>query len=273
MPITSMTEVLPELLHEYTEKKKEVYASVDPGRPQHSTASKLASVLALSFGIFLMLGMPFVENQIRVNAPWWYLTNFRGGVVETQEHYEAELLFGGLPRMYGFVVIFSVLLPTIVTQIYIGFFIVPRGRNMYGYKLPVMMASVDIHVEDVIAHGNILSGGDVEVARKKLRDASNYSSAQRAHGNTLESLPAFLALSIVGGVRYPATTALHGLVWCVSRVVWANGYAAGVAPINRYNNPIAMLHWVALLGVMATSVGLSIGLVGGPLGPEPAVTG
>ena len=35
-------------------------------------------------------------------------------------------------------------------------------------------------------------------------------------------------------------------------------------PIDRYSNPLANLIWFGLVGVIATTVGLAIGLLGGP---------
>jgi uncharacterized membrane protein YecN with MAPEG domain len=233
---------------EYSEKRHEIFLQIDPPRPKKGAGSHATSLVLLLIMLFCIFGMPFMESSIRRAVPWGY----------------EPTGFATKPHFYGLVVIFNVLMPTLVTQFFIAFFLVGKGRKSFGYKLPVMAASVDIHIEDVIANGAILSGGDVEMARKKLDGASNYCQHQRAHGNTLESLQMFLVLSIVGGIRYPVSTAVHGLVWCVSRVVWANGYTAGVAPINRYSNPLGTLHWLALLGVMATSIGLAIGLLGGP---------
>ena len=48
------------------------------------------------------------------------------------------------------------------------------------------------------------------------------------------------------------------------RVAWAAGYTSG-NPIDRYSNPLANLIWFGLIGVIATTVGLAIGLLGGPV--------
>ena len=63
---------------------------------------------------------------------------------------------------------------------------VGSGRKLYGYKLPVMYASVDIHVQDVASGGNILSNGDLEKAKAALKQAVSYSCHQRVHHNALE---------------------------------------------------------------------------------------
>ena len=116
------------------------------------------------------------------------------------------------------------------------------GRREHGYKLPVMYAAVDIHIEDVVQHGRILSQGDAKLARAKLDKAVAYSCQQRTHGNALETLPMFFALSLLGGLRYPLASALHGLAWCAGRFFWTRGYMTAT-PIERYSSPLAILVW------------------------------
>ena len=71
------------------------------------------------------------------------------------------------------------------------------------------------------------------------------------------------ACLLAGGVRYPLTTAVHGLAWMVARVTWTRGYATGT-PIKRYGNPLSVMIWTSFLGVIGTSIGFAIGLLGGP---------
>ena len=81
----------------------------------------------------------------------------------------------------------------------------------------------------------------------------------------METLQLFLVLSLLGGLRYPVTTAIHG-------VCWAIGYAShgrratpratrSTATRTRSGNLLAE----GLVGVIATTVGLAIGLLGGPV--------
>jgi hypothetical protein len=41
--------------------------------------------------------------------------------------------------------------------------------------------------------------------------------------SALETFPSFVALSLVGGLRFPILTAAGGLLWCVARLKWAEG--------------------------------------------------
>ena len=146
----------------------------------------------------------------------------------------------------------------------LAFTVVGMGRKRHGYKLPVMYAAVDMHIEDVVQGGAVLSGGDASLAQRKLEKAVAYSCHQRAHQNALETFPMFLTLSAAGGARYPIATAVHGACWLLGRIVWTRGYLSAT-PIKRYDNPLANLIWFSFFGVVATSTGLAIGLLGGPV--------
>lgn len=230
------------------ERRAAVYASIDP-KPNGAAAkrAKIGAVAVWLIGLALVFALPFVEDAIRKSGgsmyspagPWGY------------------------DRMYGLVLIFNLVLPSLLTQLYLAFAVVGGGRKKYGYGLPVMYASVDMHVEDVLSGGGILSGGSADKAQRKLDAAVGYSCHQRAHHNALETLPMFLVLSAAGGVRYPLATAVHGLGWLVSRVTWTRGYLSG-HPLQRYGNPFSNYIWVAFLGVIANTIGLAIGVLGGP---------
>lgn len=195
-----------------------VYATVDPPAPDKSTCAKLVSGLNMLFGLALIFALPFVEGLIRKAWVWGY--------VATPSTF-------GVVRAYGLVLIFNAIVPVLFVQFFLAFFMVGKGRKAHGYKLPVIYSAVDIHVEDVAAEGALLSGGDVELARTKLTNAVRYNNHQRVHQNAMESFPFFLALSLLGGLRYPVAVSIHGLCWTVGRFIWTRGYVSG-DPIARY---------------------------------------
>ena len=216
--------------------RTKLYAEIDPPKPADGTCKKVSSITLNLTLLSAAFALPFVEDILRKQTWGWTATKF-----------------AGLPQLYGLVILFCIVLPNFVL-LYIGFGVTNAGRKKYGYKNPVHYASVDVHVEDVLSGGNVFSGGSVEVARKKLDDAVQYSCHQRTHGNTLEWFPTFLSLALFGGIVYPAAAAFWGLIWCISRVVWARGYSTG-NPIDRYGHILGMAHWLAVVGCFALSIG------------------
>ncbi|CAJ2503466.1 Uu.00g108600.m01.CDS01 [Anthostomella pinea] len=86
-----------------------------------------------------------------------------------------------------------------------------------------------------------------------------FNCAQRAHGNFLENLPCVVPAMLIGGLRFPVATALAGLGWGISRIVYAVGYTDK----NKTNGSGRMLgsfFWLFQLGmfVMTGMVGYDL---------------
>lgn len=80
-------------------------------------------------------------------------------------------------------------------------------------------------------------------------ESSVFNCYQRAHQNTLEAYPSFLTLLVLGGLGYPVTASVFGMVWVVGRVFYSLGYYTG-DPRNRMKG---MWHVFGLLGLLVTS--------------------
>ena len=55
----------------------------------------------------------------------------------------------------------------------------------------------------------------------------------RAHQNTLEHHPTFVAMLALGGLEMPVFSAIAGCVWIAGRVIYSRGYYTG-DPKKRY---------------------------------------
>ena len=52
--------------------------------------------------------------------------------------------------------------------------------------------------------------------------AREFNCIQRGHQQALETYPSFLILSLFGGLRFPVTAALGGVLWNYARLKWYN---------------------------------------------------
>ncbi|KAG6541843.1 hypothetical protein Mapa_016861 [Marchantia paleacea] len=100
---------------------------------------------------------------------------------------------------------------------------------------------------------------------KMYEDAepSVFNCYQRAHQNTLESYPAFLAMLLAGGLAYPITSAAFGMLWVVGRVVYSFGYYTG-EPKNRLRGAFNFFGLFGLLGTCLVFGARQIGML--PIG-------
>lgn len=98
-------------------------------------------------------------------------------------------------------------------------------RKKFGVKYPAMYAT-----------------GDTPAANQ-------FNCTQRGHQNSLESLPSFLALLLVAGVRFPVTATIAGVVYNVGKVAYFNGYATG-DPDKRLRGGFSYFGYFTLIGAV-----------------------
>lgn len=80
-----------------------------------------------------------------------------------------------------------------------------------------------------------------------------FNCAQRAHQNTLEILPIYNTLLLVGGLKYPEISSAAGALFILGRIVYTSGYVTG-DPAKRTRGAFGFLGLVALLGTSASTV-------------------
>ncbi|KAH9461089.1 hypothetical protein Pst134EA_017398 [Puccinia striiformis f. sp. tritici] len=84
-----------------------------------------------------------------------------------------------------------------------------------------------------------------------------FNCAQRAHANTLESLPFFLFSLLFTGLRHPRFAASCGALWVVGRFVYTLGYNTG-DPSKRARG---VFHNFGTLGLLVGSTWVSLQMV------------
>ena len=187
--------------------RERLWREISPAQPEKTQVQKIVSLSVTLFLLSAIIALPFIESSIYEAGTWrWGYTLAVSG----------SLL---LPRFFGLVILINGVLCALFVQFYLAFGMVIIGRKKFGYKLPVMVPSVDMHIEDVLSKGKILSDGDEKLAREKLAAASGFACHQRVHHQALEGFQVFLAMSLIGGIRYPLSTSFHGLCWLFGRYV------------------------------------------------------
>lgn len=111
-----------------------------------------------------------------------------------------------LPKEYGYVII--VLVIYCFLNSWMGFQ-VGKARKKYKVYYPTMYA-----------------------VESENKDAKLFNCVQRGHQNSLEMMPVFFTLMILGGIRHPLISAFMGVLFTVSRYFYFKGYSTG-DPNNR----------------------------------------
>ncbi|KAF8681950.1 hypothetical protein HU200_045403 [Digitaria exilis] len=138
-----------------------------------------------------------------------------------------------LTKEYGYVVL------VLVAYAFLNFwmsFQVGKARRKYKVFYPTMYA-----------------------IESENKDAKLFNCIQqRGHQNSLEVMPLFFAMLLLGGLRHPAVTAVLGALYTVARFFYFTGYATG-DPRNRMKIGVRLsgLAGVGLIGCTA-SFGISL---------------
>ncbi|KAL1060015.1 hypothetical protein V6Z11_1Z134000 [Gossypium hirsutum] len=96
---------------------------------------------------------------------------------------------------------------------------------------------------------NMWMGFQVVKARKKYK---------RGHQNSLEMMPVFFILIVLGGMGHPCVSAALGLFYTVTRYFYFTGYSTG-DPQNRLT--IGKYGFLALFGLMICTISFGIKLL------------
>ncbi|XP_050230266.1 uncharacterized protein LOC126679310 [Mercurialis annua] len=146
-----------------------------------------------------------------------------------------------------------------------------------GELVPMMISKEYGYVALVIAAYCILNfwmSFQVGKARKKYKvfyptlyasesenkDAKLFNCVQRGHQNSLEMMPMFFVLMILGGFKHPCVAASLGCIYIVSRYFYFTGYSTG-DPQKRLS--IGKYGFLALFALKACTISFGISLLRG----------
>nr|GLL26189.1 microsomal glutathione S-transferase 3-like [Ipomoea trifida] len=137
-----------------------------------------------------------------------------------------------LPKEYGYVIIVLVLYCFL--NLWMSFQ-VGKARKQYKVPYPTMYAS-----------------------EAENKDANLFNCVQRGHQNSLENMPVFFMLMIMGGIRHPLICASLGVIYIVSRYGYFTGYASG-DPSKRYT--LGKYGFLAIFGLKICAISCGIKLL------------
>jgi len=99
--------------------------------------------------------------------------------------------------------------------------------NGYGYVVLTAIGSVFLVTWKAIKVGQARQEHKVPYPAMYSLDNVAFNCIQRAHQNTLENYPQFLALLLIGGLEMPYFCTLGGMIWICGRIAYAQGYYTG----------------------------------------------
>lgn len=143
-------------------------------------------------------------------------------------------------------------------------------RNVNDHQLDPAWKFDDRRALTCLTHCT-LSICTTEAARSA--SAKAFNCCQRAHANTLESLPYFLFALLHVGVVLPRTAATLGATWIVGRVLYTVGYSTGNPAKRQWGvslsrefsraassmlticlHLVKLIHNIGYLGLMGSSI-------------------
>ena len=127
-----------------------------------------------------------------------------------------------VPRSYGFVLLFNIVIPTLVLG-YLGCK-VSKAREQFKEQAKKDGGEAD---EALFAYPNMYVPGNSETANK-------FNSIQRGHQQALETIAQFMCMSLVGGIESPLCVAFGGIAFCIGRLAYAHTYAKDTNPSKWY---------------------------------------
>ncbi|XP_012074113.1 microsomal glutathione S-transferase 3 [Jatropha curcas] len=142
-----------------------------------------------------------------------------------------EMIF---PREYGYVAL------VLVAYCFLNFWMsiqVGKARRKYKVSYPTLYA-----------------------IESENKDAKLFNCVQRGHQNSLEMMPIFFTMMILGGLRHPCVCGSLGFLYTITRYFYFTGYATG-DPQKRLT--IGKYGFLALFALMICTISFGVSLLRG----------
>jgi glutathione S-transferase len=113
-----------------------------------------------------------------------------------------------LPEDYGYVILTTVFCHWIATSV-MGHRVM-QGREKYKVVYPNLYATPGYH-----------------------KEADAFNRIQRGHQNFIETLPIFMWMNMIGGLKHPRVAAVAGLLHCMGSFLYQLGYEDTTLDVNN----------------------------------------
>ena len=124
----------------------------------------------------------------------------------------------------------------------------------YAYVGGALVSTIWLNIWQTICVGRARKAARIDYPQmyaeisqaKDSREAHLFNCAQRAHQNTLESVPFIFLSTAITGLKYPTYAAAGCGLWVFGRVIYTLGYSTG-DPAKRQRGALGTL---ALIGLV-----------------------
>lgn len=156
---------------------------------------------------------------------------------------------GQLPRMYG-VIAFSVI-GSAFTLLGLGFNVAAARTK----AIEMAKKEGDEKAEERFSYPVLYAEGLTPITKQ-------FNCVQRSHQHAFESYTQMVAMTILGGIRFPLASGATLLMWCFCRGKWAEGYANEEGDASkRYDHWASFGIWYSLIMQMGTAAAAGIALL------------
>jgi glutathione S-transferase len=131
----------------------------------------------------------------------------------------------------------------------------------YGWVILALVANVLLNLYMAMQVGSARRKYKVPYPTMYALDSENkqaklFNCVQRGHQNSLEFMPTFFGLLLIGGLQFPIAAAILGAIYNVGRFLYFQGYATGTVEARHARG--GRLHWLALTGLIVCSIACAL---------------
>ncbi|AEE34428.1 microsomal glutathione s-transferase [Arabidopsis thaliana] len=153
-----------------------------------------------------------------------------------------------LPKEYGYVVL---------VLVFYCFLNLWMGAQVGRARKSSISSLLNLRFQSVVCLYNV-PYPTLYAIESENKDAKLFNCVQRGHQNSLEMMPMYFILMILGGMKHPCICTGLGLLYNVSRFFYFKGYATG-DPMKRLT--IGKYGFLGLLGLMICTISFGVTLI------------